>query len=46
LTPPTLAAALGVAWPYFSIALEGRADLPVSADVDHGARVRASILGA
>jgi hypothetical protein len=42
----TLAADFGVAWPFFSIAVEGRADLPVTADVDHGARIRASILAA
>jgi hypothetical protein len=42
----TLAADLGVAWPFFSIALEGRTDLPVTADVDHGIRIRASILAA
>jgi hypothetical protein len=42
----TLAADLGMAWPSFSLAIEGRADLAVSADVDHGARIRASILAA
>jgi hypothetical protein len=42
----TMAADFGVVWPYFSIAIEARADLPVTADVDHGARIHASILAA
>lgn len=43
---PTAAitADLGVGWPFFSIALEGRADIPASGTVDNGARLRTSIL--
>jgi hypothetical protein len=39
-----LSADLGLGWEFFSISLEGRADLPVTAAVDTGARVRTSIL--
>lgn len=42
----TLAADIGVRWPFFSIGVEGRADLPVTADVDQGVQIRASILAA
>lgn len=43
---PMIAADAGVRWEYFSISAEGRADLPVTATVDTGVRLRASLLAA
>ena len=37
---------VGVGWEHFSISLEGRADVPVTAAVATGARLRTSLLGA
>jgi hypothetical protein len=40
----TLAADVGVGWPLFSVAVEGRADMPVTGDVAYGKRLRTSLL--
>jgi hypothetical protein len=40
----TLAADVGVRGEAWSVSLEGRADLPVTADVDQGVRLRTSVL--
>jgi hypothetical protein len=41
---PSVIAEVGVGWPFFSLGLEGRADLPITTTVDDGVQLRTSAL--